>query len=238
MARERLIFSPCIRKTLHVSTFSRIKHRKILSPIHLLQTLSDIGDQSELIPHNSPLHQTTYCKFLANKAQSHSQFLINHLQLRTTSSTSTQAITLSAFTCEKVSGVLVLSMSGEILFVSSVSYRAAKCSLFMNHTCFSTARSLSLCLSVSYELLQPMAFIKCYFLLCWELKETIMMLCFLMAAPWKDQKNVEVACLLFLNWYLCSSDFLKSLSPECWNYDLLLFIMIYYIASVWTPSIC
>lgn len=155
MARERLIFSPCIRKTPHVSTFSRIKHRKILSPAHLLETLSDRLDQTELVSHNSPLHQTTSCKFLANKAQSHSQLLINRLQLHTTSSTSTRATTLCAFTCEKASAVLVLSMSGEILFVSSVSYRVAKSSLFTNHTCFSTACCsfpLSLCLSLLWNL--------------------------------------------------------------------------------------
>lgn len=155
------------------------------------------------------------------------------LQLRTTNSTFTQAITVSAFTCEKVSCVLVLSMSVKILFVSSVSHKVANYSLFMNHTCFSTAQfSFFLSASLSYEILQPMAFIKCYFLLCWELKETIMMLCFLMAALWKDKKKrVEVLCLLFLSWYSCSSDFLKSSSHECWNYDLLV-----YIVSIWTPN--
>lgn len=47
----------------------------------------------------------------------------------------------------------------------------------------------------------------------------------------KRQKNVEVVFLLFLNWYLYSSDFLQSLSHECWNYHLLL-----CIGSIWTPK--
>lgn len=118
------------------------------------------------------------------------------LQLLTANSALTQAITISAFTCEKVSCALVLSMSVKILLVSSVSHRAANYSLYINHTCFSTARFslfLSASLSLSCEILQPMAFIKCYFLLCWELKETIMMFHFLFAALRKQKCR---SCLL------------------------------------------
>lgn len=154
------------------------------------------------------------------------------LQSRTANSTFKQAITISAFTCEKVSGALVLSMSVKILLVSSVSHRAANYSLHINHTCFSAARFsffLSASLSRSYEILQPMAFIKCYFLLCQELKETIMIRRFLMAAL-KKQKGRS--CLLaFPDWYLWSLGFLNSPSHECWNYDLLL-----HIGSIWTPN--